>query len=233
MIANILISGDWYPIFCATSGEFALTVDEIETTSVNSGSAREYLPGMTNGTLTWSGVSTIDNTEGKISILYLMQQALGRNVQSWRVYFEADDGTTQEATFDGFIRNASILRETTSYNNSNIVVRITGGVTLDNIILPPGADLDYFSDYWQTVDGQNYVSGASTGEWNGGTTYTLLSTDTILAVDVEGIGYNIVTGTPGAGNREVKFQTSPVRLIFPSDLVFDGSQRVYVMWKRY
>ena len=60
----------------AVDKPLSVSQDEIEVTSINSGSSREYLPGTANGMLTVGGLSPIDNTEGKISIFYLLQQGI-------------------------------------------------------------------------------------------------------------------------------------------------------------
>lgn len=87
---------------------------------------------------------------------------------------------------------------------------------------------------FQTVDyvtnGQNYISGASTGNYNNATTYTLEATDEIMDVVVEGAPFYQVSGTPASGEAEF-FLILPCSIEFPSTLVFDGSQRVFVMLK--
>lgn len=225
--AQLKIDDEYFDIFCAKSVEFAIEQDELEVTSINSGSSREYLPGMMNATLSTSGVSSIDNTEGKIAITYLMQQSIRRQLQDWRVYFEADDGDTLEATFQGMIRTPSISRDGFGYNQSSLVVRVSGDIDFNEIVPPPSTEFDLLSDYWQTVNGQNYISGASAVHG-----YTLAATDEPLEVDVEGGGFVLVTSTPADGRAECKFGTSPVRITFPSDKIFDGTERVFVLFKR-
>jgi hypothetical protein len=225
--AQLFITDTYFDIFCAKSVEFSIEQDELEVTSILSGSSREYLPGMMNATLTTSGVSTIDNTEGKIAITYLMQQSIRRQLQQWRVYFEADDGDTLEATFSGMIRNTTISRDGFAYNQSNLVVRISGDIEFNEIIDPPSTDFDLISDYWLGPNTQNYISGVS--EVN---TYTLEATDEILQVDLEGTQYDLVTGVPSVGKRECRFTTSPQRITFPSDIIFTGVERIYVLIKR-
>ena len=141
----------------------------------------------------------------------------------------ADDGTDLAATFEGLIRNASLSKQGFAYNQSSLVIRVSGGIDFDVIIDPPSGDFDILSDYWQGPNSQNYISGATPSEVY---TYTLEATDTPILVDLEGTQFDLVSSTPAAGKRECKFSTSPVRITFPSDIIFDGTQRIYVMFKR-
>lgn len=228
IVAEMLISGEYLPVLCAKECSFSISQDEIEVTSINSGSSREYLPGLSNAMLTMGGVSPIDNTEGKISILYLMQQSVRQLVQKWRVTFVADDGTDIAATFDGIVRSTDISKSGFAYNQSNVQVRVSGSITMDEIIDPPVYNYDILSDYWTTTAGFNYVGLGGASAING---YTIGATDTLLQVDVEGVQFDIITsGAPG--NRECKFNNVTFVLTFATDFIFDGSQRVYVMFKR-
>jgi len=231
---QLWITDTWYDIFCAKSCELTIEQDEQEVTSILSGSSREYLPGMSSTILSVQGITTLDNSESKIAITYLMQQSVRQQVLNWRVYLEAENGDTLEASFWGMIRTTTLTKEGFSYGKGSLVVRVSGDVNFSEIISGPATDFDYYSDYWQTVNGQNYISGNSAGESNASpvayTPFALAATDTILEVAVEGIGFQQTEGTPG--NMEYKFSTSPVRITFSPDLIFDGSQRVYVLIKR-
>ena len=228
IVAEMLISGDYVAVLCAKDCTFNISQDVIEVTSINSGSTREYLPGMSSATLTIGGVSPIDNTEGKVSILYLMQQSVRQIVQKWRITFTADDGTDIAATFDGVINTTDIARSGFSYNQSNVQVKVSGAIIMDVIIDPPVYNYDILSDYWTTSFGVNYVGLGGSSAING---YVIGATDTLLQVDVEGVQFDIITsGTPG--NRECKLNNITFVLTFATDFIFDGTQRVYVMFKR-
>lgn len=228
---QLWVVDDYYDIFCAKSGVLSVEQDELEVTSILSGSSREYIPGMMNATFTTSGVSTIDNSEGKIAIAYLMQQGIRQGIQQWRVRLEADDADTLEITFNGIIRSSSLSKDGFAYNDSNLTVRITGDIDFSEIIVGPLTDFDLLSDTWETVNAQNYVSGASTG-WRTGTAYTLAATDEVIGVWMEGTQYDLSDGVLNDGERKAKFTTAPQRVTFPADMIFDGSQRVFIQFKR-
>ena len=228
MVAELLVSGDYVPIFCAKDCTLSVSQDEIEVTSINSGSSREYLPGMANGMLTVGGLSPIDNTEGKISIFYLLQQGIRQSVKDWRVTFTADDGTGIAATFKGFIRSDEISKQGFAYTQSSTQIRITGNISLGEIVDPPAFNYDILSDYWTTTNGVNYVSLSAASAVSA---YIFGATDSILQVDVEGTQFDVIT-TGSPGNRECKLNTMTYVLTFATDFLFDGTQRVYVMFKR-
>lgn len=227
----LLISGTYYPIFCGKTLRFNRKWDEIETTNINSGGDRDYEAGMGSATMEVTGVTVLDNSENRVSINYLMQLGSARQKRDWKITMTDDDGDLVVHTFTGIIVDASFDKTIPGYSTSYLTVRICGAVT-QTTVQPTGAAYEILSDYWDTVNGQTYISGASSGEYDG-TNYTLsATTDTILMVDLEGTGYDLVSGTPTIGERECYFNTSPVRVQFPTDIIFDGTQRVFVMWKR-
>src|SRR5437762_9876305 len=75
------------------------------------------------------------------------------------------------------------------------------------------------SDFWQTNDGEDFISGASTGQTDGNS-YTLTYLDRVLLVDVEGTIYRI---GDIIANRQVQLDLGNNRIYFP--IVFDGTQK--------
>lgn len=229
MVFSIYVDDNYYPVFCSKDIEFTVNQDEIETTSVNSGNYREFEPGMTNATLSASGVATLDNTNQRVSPLYLMQNTPRRTIWDCIITYTDDDGDDIVVDFSAFVVSINTTRQRSGYTQCSVNMRVTGGIGFDEIILPPVAPTtEVYSDYWATTNGLNYITGASAIH-----TYTLDSdTDEILEVSMEGIQYDVVSGTPTAGTRTCQFNASNDRIIFPSDVVFDGAQRVFVEFKR-
>lgn len=198
MIAALKIAGTYYPIFCAKTAIFNIDQDMIETTSVNSSSGREFVPGMTSATLDCGGVSVLDNTGGQISNLYLMQQAIRRTLQNLRALFTAENGSQIGATFNGYFKSGSESKDVNSFLQSQVSFQITGGITFSSTIDPPVAP---------TADEENPIFDTLA---DGSTTYTnaLLiqgvgHTLTILTVTRSGLTYHLTSGTPG--NLEFKY----------------------------
>ncbi len=83
------------------------------------------------------------------------------------------------------------------------------------------------SDWWNTNNSEAFISGASTGNQDG-TQYTLTSDDIVLLVFNEDSVFNVVAGSPG--NRECQLDLGNGKILF--GIMFDGSQRVQVLFKR-
>lgn len=221
------VTDDFYPLFCGKSAELVTEQDEIEVTTVNSASSREYEPGMDNSVLTVSGVTIIDNTEGRISILYLWTQR--KLVGQYRMTLTDRDGTSKAIEFNGIIRRLQLTKpDVNSFSQSFAEIRVTGPLDLDPIEPPTPPVVEILSDWWQSVNGQNYIEGASSGEMDTGPITLDDTTDEILHVSVEGgTFYQVATIVQSTDCKLVGD-----RLNFPSGLIFDGSQRISVMIKR-
>lgn len=193
VVTQMLVEGVWYPIFCGKSAELTLNQDELEVTHVNSGISREYVPGMSNATLSVAGVTILDNTESRISNLYLMQNAIRRSINSYRVLYTDQDGDQITATFSAFWTSGSITRDVTSFSQSNVTMRITGDITFSTPITPPVPPSCEVEDPIITTlaEGANTVVSAllipGVGE-----------TITILHVTRSGMTHYETSGTPGS-----------------------------------
>lgn len=188
VVTSMFIIDTWYPIFCAKSGTFERVQDEIEVTSINSGSDKEFIPGMRSATLSMTGVTTLNNTNARISVLYLDQQS--RSVFQLRTSLTDNDGNNVAMTYNAIIKRTGFSRDVSSYSQSFVDFRITGAVTYGTIISPP-APPAVFSIYIDAVEGQTSVSSAS------------LDGVTVKAVARSGQIHRSVSGTPG--NMEFRY----------------------------
>lgn len=220
VVIEMYVAPDYYPIFCAKSGELVTEQDEIEVTSTASGSSKEFLPGMFSGMLTCSGVTVINNTDNKISVTYLMQQSVRRVVQTFRITMTDDEGTVLRAGFQGVILGNSLQRETTGYSQSSTRIRVSGDIEFSEIILPPTPENEY-ALYLTVVAGQNAVSHAD------------LDGATILQVQREGVGHTEVSGTPAAGGREFKYTdgVGTGTITFDAGQPFVTGEIIYVLYR--
>lgn len=216
IVCSMYVTDAYYPIFCAKTAEFTINQDEIETTSVNSGSSREYVPGMSNATLSMTGVTTLDNTNDRVSVLYLMQQSIRRATQDCIITLTDDSGNDVVIQFYAIITSTGFTRDVASYSQSSVTFRVTGNITFDTVILPPVPDVVY-SIYLNTTAGQYTVNDSA-----------LIDAD-ILQVAREGSTYTEVTGTPSG--RQFKFTASTGVLTFDSSLTFNPGETVFVMYK--
>lgn len=215
----MLVSGVYYPVFCCKSFEFNQVQETIEVTSVNSGTSREYEPGMTTATLTVTGVTTVNNTGGKISITYLIQESIRRAVQTMRITLTGDDATSIQISFDAIITSNALSRQFGSYSQSISGFVITGTPTLSVIVAPPSAAETQDPLYLDVVAGASSVSDVLLTQ----------AGVVILAVMRTGKGHDQVAGTPG--NREFRFTAGTGTIDFDPTVPFNTGEVIYILYK--
>lgn len=216
IVCSMLVDSEYYPIFCAKTAEFNVNQDEIETTSVNSGSSREYVPGMMNATLSMTGVTTLDNSNSRVSVLYLMQQSIRRQVRDLIITLTDDNGDDIVISFQAIITATGFTRDVASYSQSSVTFRVTGDINFDTVILPPSPETVY-SDYYSITAGISTL-----------TVTDLIGVD-ILMVARTGSIHNEITGTPTG--REFAFNGTTGTITFDSSIPFESGEDVYVEWK--
>ncbi len=245
---TMLIGSEYLPLFCAKSMGFSYDQEAIESTTNTSGFDRTYEVGLGTAKLNLTGITkTSDIT--KVGPFYLFQQSVRRQKQSIRLVFNAQDASVKTITFTALIIRNGFTSDILSWAQCSIDFQISGPVDIGDVIPIPsggggsggsgssgggsssGTTDIVLSDWWNTTNGNNSIEGLSSGETDG-TNYTLVITDTILIVFVEGLQFSIVMGTPTPGQRECSLDLINNRIIFPSDLIFDGSQTVTVVWER-
>lgn len=192
VVVTMRVDGVYYPIFCAQTAQFDTDQEEIEVTSVESGSSREFLPGMFSGLLNCNGITVLDNTDGKISVTYLLQQGIRQALQPFRIRLTDDEGATFDISFNGMIRNTSFTQERPTYSKSSVTIRVSGD--LDMLPVAPPVPEEIYKYYLTLAADQHTVSSAD-----------IDNATEILHVEREGIGHTEVAGTPVAGGQEFKY----------------------------
>jgi hypothetical protein len=220
VIIRLLVDEVYYPVFCAKTFSFVQTQEVVEVTSVDSGNDREYEPGMTSTTVDISGVTLLDNTEGRISVLYLMQLAQRRARQTMRATLTDQDGGSVVVQFNAIITSNSFDKALGgAFSQSNTTLLVTGAFTIDNPIDPPAPSEVQEPLYIDAVEGEFSVSDP------------LLEQDDveILHVEREGIGHTETAGTPG--NREFRFTSGTGTIEFDSGNPFNAGEVIYILYQ--
>lgn len=230
VIVEMLVEGDYYPILCGTDCTFSRVPEFIPTTSPSSGLFREYMIRREEWSMSVSGLTKIENS-ASLTFFYMLQTGVRRSKHTVRITFEDSDGNSKEINGSILIGQMDINGPFGDFSQCSIELKGTGAFVIGDVTPPIAGVVEYFADYWQTVDGQNYISGASSGQYDG-INYTLTADDEILGVSVEGTEFYASLSTPTPGEPEFEFVTSPVKILFPADLIFNGTQRVYVLFKR-
>lgn len=228
--AEIFITDSWFPIFCFKRCLLRVEVEPIEKTSIASGRDREFTTGLTSGRFSVFGVTELDNLDGNISIMYFLQNL--SSVHSLRINMTDQDGTSKEITFDAIVNISELDINITEWSQSVLDFIITGEVDYGDLQSPPTPETEtVYSAWWQTINGQNYIDGASTTQNSEATPYTLGTSDRVLEVYVEGDAKYYRATTP-VDSRDYRFIPATNRIEFLNDLVFDGNQRVLVIFER-
>jgi hypothetical protein len=213
------IGEEYYDIFCAKSCNITTEIEPIEVTNATSTSARVFEPGMESSLMTVSGVSEIDNANDRVSIFYLWQQA--RTSGEWRVFITDINGDTYAITFTGWVRTTSLTGDVIGFNDSQIVVVISGDLDLGDIVADPEPPACEVQDplYIDVVAGEYSVASA------------LLEQDgvTILSVARSGAEHYYTSGTP----ISLQYTTNLAdgEIIFDSNIPFNTGEIIYVLYK--
>jgi hypothetical protein len=229
-IIEILIDSVWTPVFCGKDLSVEFNPEFVLRTGPNSVS-RERIPRLEDWTVSVAGLTKITNEETD-SIFRLWLEAVRRSLQSIRAYFINAEGTEKVLEFQAYIGPSQLTGPVNQFDQASVTFIVSGGLgdLSDPETITP-TDYTELSDWWGTTNGNNYIDGTSSGETDG-TNYTLETTDIVLYVSMEGTGYRIVSGTPANGTLECSLDLTNHKVNFPSDIIFDGSQTVTVIWKR-
>lgn len=234
-IIEMWVTDTWYPILCGTDMNLHVEQETILKTGPNSGTWRERIARISQWSASVTGLTKIDNSAESLTWFWAVQESVRLVTQYLRFTFEDEQGGGKQITGYALITSNDITGPAADFSNATITFEGTGELVIAVIEPPALVTVNYYSDYWATTNGLNYISGASSGTSPAavafGGAFTLGATDVILVVTLEGIQYDVIlTGTPVG--RECKFTSGNGRITFPSDIIFDGSQRVWVEFKR-
>lgn len=234
-IIELLISGTFYPIFCCKSFEYAPKQEVVEVTSVNSAFAREYVPGMAVGTLNISGVTTLDNSAGTVSVFYMMQESVRRQIQTLRMRMTDDDGGTLQIQFTAIITGNTVSREHGTYSQSVSDFIITG-VPVFSAVIPGTGSIGGGGGGGGSMSGGGsaniqlplYIDVVA-GESSVHDSLLEVAGVVILEVDRSGIQFNQVVGSPG--NQEFSFGgVGDGTISFDPTNPFNAGEVIYILY---
>ena len=235
VIVEMLVDANYEPILCGMDCVFTRTPELIETTNPTSGGFKDFSIRREEWDVTVSGLTKIANNAA-LTFFYMLQTSVRRLKQAIRITFTDIDGANVQITGNVLIGRESISGPSTDFAQCSIEMKGSGPFIISGVLPPVEIEYEILSDWWGTNNGDSFIAGSSSGEspaavLNGGP-FNLGAGDVILEVDVEGTEFELISsGTPG--NRECKFNSGLGQVSFdPVNMIFDGSQRVYVEWKR-
>jgi hypothetical protein len=227
-ILKLIVSGVAYPVLCATDVTLRWNQEVIGATTLTSGKNKEKRVRLFEWSVSVSGLTKISNADGQIDFFYITQEAVRGSIQQVEILYEDAEGNGKVISGNVIIPSGELSASAADFCNASIEFQGTGALDISDPEPAPGVvEHEILSDWWQTSNGNDFIDGASSGMTDG-TPYTLQSTDEILEVDVEGTQFDEVNGSPG--NRE--YQTDLANNKIKFNTTFDGSQRVFVLFRR-
>lgn len=221
---EMLVDSVWYLIFCAKTAALDLNQDEIEVTSVESEADREFEPGMSDATITCSGITVLDNTEGRISLFYLLQPEVRRNMQTVRMRFIDQDSDTNQVSFTCMIKTLGITKDVVSFSQSTVVFRVSGGLTTGSVPAPSASACEVVDElYIDCVADESSVHSTSLDPEGG-------YVKTIITCARTGIVHTETTGTPTG--TQFLFTTAAGTISTDSANPYIAGEFIYVLYKK-
>lgn len=228
ILLSMKIGASFIPVLCAIDMTYTCSQEVVLATSASTGKWRQKrLRGLSEWSVSLTGLTKIDNTDGQVSFFYLLQENIRGSEQLIQIMFEDADGNTQILEGTVIIPELSINGNVSSFADVSVLFEGTGAVEITEAVSGGGgesgeSDLcdDLFSDTWVMAEGESSISGA-------GQEGRSFAGHEILEVDVEGMQYDYKSGTPG--NREFGYDGTNISFEIPAP---EGGQKVFVMWKQ-
>jgi hypothetical protein len=176
---------------------------------------------MGDSSMSVQGLTTLVDDDA-MSTFYFLTEAVRRSEHDLRILF-TDTANIEKQIQGTYIIESLGINSGKEPGQSDYDISFKGSGTIS--LADPedaGGDLpgDIQWDWWETVEGENTITGAGFYGRN-------FAGETVLLVDREGMQYDEVTGTP-SGRQYSK--TSSV-ITFDASLPFNSGERVYVIWQ--
>lgn len=218
------IGEEWFPLLCAKEVGLSHSRDKIEVTHVNSGSNREYVPGMASKTLNLTGVTHINSGNGRIPVSYLLEN--DGTINEYRLTL-TDNNTVPNAwvvTAQGFLESANITGPRGGLSNTSLQIALSGGIEFGSVVTPPGEPVCDIADplYIDAVAGESTVHHDSLEAPIG---FDVI----VLMVSRTGDVYSPTTGTPT--NMQYRFSQVTGIITFDAGRPFEAGEVVTVLYK--
>lgn len=222
---DMLIDGEYYTVLCQADFKFSVKQEVILITTPNSGLFREKTTRFSEGFASCSGLTSTNNGV-VISFFYMAQESIRTQPQTIRLKYEDQDGVTKQISGTAIIVNCELGTPIDDFAEASIEFEFSGAFEIEEVTVPTFSN-SLGSDTWETTEGQNYISGLSTG-WRNGTQYSLVGKE-IIEVDRSGSQYDFIGNNMTPGNRQCSWNTTTNRLVFEYD--FNAGETVFVIWK--
>jgi hypothetical protein len=224
VVLEMLISGQYYPVLCATDCSFNRSIEFTDITGPDTGTFGKILPLIESWAMNVSGLTKVEN-DLVLTFFYILQTGVRRQSATVRITFTDDAAASKQISGSVYFGNMSIAGGISDFATGDIEMRGDGAYSIGDTIDPPLASIDnIFGDWWPTTGGQNYIDGASS-EWG----YTLEAKQ-ILGVARSHQIYDVITsGTPT--NYQCKHNNITGVITFDTSIPFNAGETVWVIFK--
>lgn len=161
-IVSLKVAEEYYPVFCATDMLLTVRQDVVLATSASTGIYRlKRLRGLTEWSVTVSGLTKLDNTDGQISFFYLVQELVRGSELDIRIEFTDDEDNDQTLSGTVIIPEMSISGPAEDWSQANITFEGTGGFSMEPVPPPAETECEVQDTIYTTLaEGAVYVENA-------------------------------------------------------------------------
>jgi hypothetical protein len=217
-VLQVGISGTYFSIGCAVSCVFDFENELIPKTDVNAGLFRKKRVRMSDCSMSVQGLTTlVDDTT--YSPMYFLQEGVRRTEQDLRILFTDEGGISKQIQGSFLVRKIQLTGKADDFSEFDMEFDGTGAISLADPD-DSGSDIpgNIQFDWWEGAGGETSITGP--GHYG-----RSFSGESVKYVDIEGIGHELVSGTPG--NREYANTGSVISFQIP----LEPGGRVYVLWE--
>jgi hypothetical protein len=217
----------YYQVACGKSISFSFTNEIIGKTDVNAGLFRKKRVRISDFSASFNGLLKSDNTVDYVSGFHFLEEGVRRVQSDYQCIFTDDAGNIKFINFKAIIENVAPSMQVGNYTEYDVNLQGTEGFDVTTTPVPAPAEYEIMSDWWPTVEGQDYVDAG--GVDSGRLALRLAADDVILEIDREGFQQD-EDATPAG--RQANFNTSNLHVEFDGSLPFGAGETVFVLWKR-
>lgn len=219
-VLEMLVSGVYYPVLCATDCRFSRTPEFIPKTTTSSGLFREFMVRREEWSMSVSGLTKIQNA-ASLTFFYLLQNSVRRLEITLRITYTDDTADSKTISGNVLIGQMDINGPVSGHSEASIEFKGTGAFSVGATVDPPVSECAIYGDYWSFPAGDTYIQGTSVVHG-----YSLEAV-TVISVDREGVAYDLVSGTPTG--RQCKHNNTTGIINFDSAIPSNG-ETVWVVF---
>lgn len=221
IILEVKVDDVYYPIACASSCSFEFQNELIGKTDVNAGLFRKKRVRIGDNRASVQGVTTLE-VDGKLSVLYFLQEAVRRTEQDLRFTLTDESGLIKQVQGIYLVASVSASGDVSAFCEFDISFEGTGGISIGDLDESgtQGLPGQVLWDWWEVSEGATSITG--TGHYG-----RSFAGQDVIEVDREGVQYDY-NGGPAEG-RTYDYDGTTISFDPLNPMV--AGARVFVIWQ--